>query len=88
MLEAFPFVPLGGHVRVGVAIFSYDGGINFGVTGNADTASDIAVLCRGIDQGVAELLGKPQVDADAEATPEAAPKADAVTETVAEPTPP
>jgi diacylglycerol O-acyltransferase len=88
MLEAFPFVPLGGHVRVGVAIFSYDGGINFGVTGDADTASDIAVLCRGIDQGVAELLGKPQVDADAEATPEAAPKADAVTETVAEPTPP
>ena len=26
MLEAFPYVPLGGQVRVGVAIFSYDGG--------------------------------------------------------------
>ena len=58
MLEAFPFVPLGGHVRVGIAIFSYDGGINFGVTGDRDTADDIDVLCRGIEGGVAELLGK------------------------------
>jgi WS/DGAT/MGAT family acyltransferase len=56
MLEAFPFVPLGGHVRVGVAIFSYDGGINFGVTGDFDTAPDIGVLCAGIERGVAELL--------------------------------
>ena len=36
MLESFPFVPLGGHVRVGVAIFSYDGALNFGVTGDYD----------------------------------------------------
>jgi diacylglycerol O-acyltransferase / wax synthase len=56
MLEAFPFVPLGGHVRVGVAIFSYDGGVNFGVTGDFDTAPDIGVLCDGIEYGVAELL--------------------------------
>jgi diacylglycerol O-acyltransferase len=56
MLEAFPFVPLGGHIRVGVAIFSYDGGINFGVTGDYDTASDIGVLCEGIEAGIAELL--------------------------------
>ncbi|MBV9194567.1 MAG: wax ester/triacylglycerol synthase family O-acyltransferase [Solirubrobacterales bacterium] len=59
MLEAFPFVPLGGHVRVGVAIFSYDGGINFGATGDADTAPDIAVLCRGIERSVGELRRKP-----------------------------
>jgi hypothetical protein len=56
MLEAFPFVPLGGHVRVGVAIFSYDGGINFGVTGDLDSAADIGVLCRGIEAGLSELL--------------------------------
>ena len=60
MLEAFPFVPLGGHVRVGVAIFSYDGGINFGVTGDFDTAPDIGVLCEGIERGVAELLAQPR----------------------------
>ena len=56
MLEAFPFVPLGGHVRVGVAIFSYDGGINFGVTGDLDSAPDIGVLCGGIEEGIAQLL--------------------------------
>jgi diacylglycerol O-acyltransferase / wax synthase len=56
MLEAFPFVPLAGSVRIGVAIFSYDGGINFGVTGDRDSAPDIAVLCRGIERGVSELL--------------------------------
>jgi diacylglycerol O-acyltransferase len=56
MLEAFPFVPLGGSVRIGVAIFSYDGGINFGVTGDRDSAADIDVLCRGIEQGMADLL--------------------------------
>jgi WS/DGAT/MGAT family acyltransferase len=56
MLEAFPFVPLGGSVRVGIAIFSYDGGINFGVTGDRDSAPDIGILCRGIEAGVAELL--------------------------------
>ena len=71
MLEAFPFVPLGGHVRIGVAIFSYDGGINFGVTGDWDSAPDIAVLCRGIERGVAELLGpgRPEDVGDGSATP-------------------
>ena len=68
MLEAFPFVPLGGHVRVGVAIFSYDGGINFGVTGDFDTAPDIPVLCQGIERAIAELVSLTQpVSADAPA---------------------
>ncbi|HZN14121.1 MAG TPA: wax ester/triacylglycerol synthase family O-acyltransferase [Acidimicrobiales bacterium] len=56
MLEAFPYVPLAGSVRVGVAIFSYNGMINFGVTGDYDTAPDIAVLCEGIEDGMAELV--------------------------------
>jgi diacylglycerol O-acyltransferase len=56
MLEAFPYVPLAGTVRVGIAIFSYDGALNFGVTGDYDTAPDIDVLCRGIEDGVQELL--------------------------------
>jgi WS/DGAT/MGAT family acyltransferase len=46
MLEAFPFVPLGGHVRVGVAIFSYDGGINFGVTTSGCSAAASSVASR------------------------------------------
>ena len=56
MLEYFPFVPLGGHVRVGVAIVSYDGALNFGVTGDYETAPDIQVLCDGIEAGIGELL--------------------------------
>jgi diacylglycerol O-acyltransferase len=56
MLEAFPYVPLGGHVRVGVAIFSYDGALTFGVTGDYDTAPDIDVLCDGIEHDMAKPL--------------------------------
>jgi diacylglycerol O-acyltransferase len=56
MLEAIPFVPLAGQVRIGVAIFSYDGSLKFGVTGDYDTASDIRVLCEGIEAGIDELV--------------------------------
>jgi diacylglycerol O-acyltransferase / wax synthase len=56
MLEAFPFVPIASHVRVGVAIFSYNGMLNFGVTGDYDSAPDIGVLCRGVEDGMSELL--------------------------------
>jgi diacylglycerol O-acyltransferase len=56
MLESLPYVPLGGHVRVGVAIYSYDGACSFGVTGDYDAAPDIEVLCEGIERSLAELL--------------------------------
>jgi WS/DGAT/MGAT family acyltransferase len=56
MLEAFPFVPLGGQIRIGIAIFSYNGMINFGVTGDYDAAPDIGVLCQGVEDGMGELL--------------------------------
>ncbi len=56
MLKAYPYVPLAGSVRIGVAIFSYDGQVNFGVTGDYDTTEDIDVLCRGIEDGMTELL--------------------------------
>ncbi|HEX9994959.1 MAG TPA: wax ester/triacylglycerol synthase family O-acyltransferase [Acidimicrobiales bacterium] len=56
MLRAFPYVPIAGHIRVGVAIFSYAGEVSFGVTGDFDHAPDVQVLCDGILEGVAELL--------------------------------
>jgi len=56
MLKSYPYVPLAGQVRVGVAIFSYDGQVNFGVTGDYDSAPDIDVLSRGIEDGMDELL--------------------------------
>ena len=56
LLEAFPYVPLGGRIRVGVAIFSYDGALNFGVTGDYDAAPDVDILCEGIEAGMSELV--------------------------------
>ena len=56
LLRACPYVPLAAPLRVGVAIFSYDGELTFGITGDYDTAADIDVLARGIGEGVAELL--------------------------------
>jgi len=56
MVECYPYVPLVGSVRIGVAIFSYHGNLTFGVTGDFDTAPDIDVLCRGIEAGLEELL--------------------------------
>jgi diacylglycerol O-acyltransferase len=56
MLEAIPYVPIANQVRIGVAIFSYDGALKFGVTGDYDTAPDIEVLCRGIELGLSELV--------------------------------
>ncbi len=56
MLKVFPYVPLAGQVRVGIAIFSYDGEVSFGVTGDYDTTPDIDVLCGGIEDGIKQLL--------------------------------
>jgi diacylglycerol O-acyltransferase / wax synthase len=56
MLESYPYVPLGGHVRIGVAIYSYDGHLGFGVTGDYDAAPDIDIVCAGIERAVGRLV--------------------------------
>jgi WS/DGAT/MGAT family acyltransferase len=56
MLESYPFVPVVGSIRIVVAIFSYDGGLYFGVTGDYDGAPDIDVLTSSIEQGMDDLL--------------------------------
>jgi WS/DGAT/MGAT family acyltransferase len=56
MIKAYPYVPLAGQVRIGVAIFSYDGQVNFGITGDHDTTEDLDVMCHGIEGGMARLL--------------------------------
>lgn len=56
MREAFPYVPIANRVRIGIAIFSYLGTLNFGVTADYDSAPDVDVLTRGIELGVQELL--------------------------------
>jgi diacylglycerol O-acyltransferase / wax synthase len=56
MARAFPYVPLAAQVRIGVAIFSYDGEVNFGITGDYDSAPDLDVLTAGIEEGMTQLL--------------------------------
>jgi WS/DGAT/MGAT family acyltransferase len=56
LLESYPFVPVVGSIRIVVAIFSYDGGLYFGVTGDYDGAPDIDVLSAGIERGMDDLL--------------------------------
>jgi diacylglycerol O-acyltransferase len=56
MVAAYPYVPLAGQVRIGVAIFSYDGQVTFGITGDWETTADLDVLTRGIEDGMAQML--------------------------------
>jgi diacylglycerol O-acyltransferase / wax synthase len=56
LLRSYPFVPVVGSIRIVVAIFSYDGGLYFGVTGDYDGAPDIDPLTDGIAHGMDELL--------------------------------
>jgi hypothetical protein len=54
-----------GHVRISIAVFSYDGGLYFGVTGDYDSSRDIDILTSGIERSMAELLrrlGSPAKD--------------------------
>jgi diacylglycerol O-acyltransferase / wax synthase len=56
MLSAYPYVPLGGSVRIGVAIFSYTDQLTFGITGDYRSTRDIDVLAGGIQEGIDDLL--------------------------------
>ncbi|HEX3975690.1 MAG TPA: wax ester/triacylglycerol synthase family O-acyltransferase [Solirubrobacteraceae bacterium] len=55
LLESYPYVPIVGTIRIVVAIFSYDGQLYFGVTGDRDHAPDVDVLTAGIESGAAAL---------------------------------
>jgi diacylglycerol O-acyltransferase / wax synthase len=57
MREAYPYVPIAGHIRVGVAIWSYCGEIYFGITGDWDGAPDIEKLAAGIDLAFDDMRG-------------------------------
>jgi diacylglycerol O-acyltransferase / wax synthase len=56
LLASYPFVPIVGSIRIVVAIFSYDGQLYFGVTGDRDHAPDVDVLTAGIEADVDNLL--------------------------------
>ena len=56
LLESFPFVPVIGNVRISIAIFSYDGGLYFGVTADYDSSRDIDLLTSGVQRAMDGLL--------------------------------
>jgi diacylglycerol O-acyltransferase / wax synthase len=56
LLDAYPYVPVAEGVRTGIAIFSYDGSLTFGVTADADEVPDLDVLTSGIEHGAEQLL--------------------------------
>ncbi len=56
MRRVYAYVPIAAHMRFGVTIFSYDGEVTFGVTGDQDVSPDVDVLARGIRDGLDELI--------------------------------
>jgi diacylglycerol O-acyltransferase / wax synthase len=58
LLASYPYVPIVGTIRIVVAIFSYDGELYFGVTGDRDHAPDVDVLTEGIEADVGALLAR------------------------------
>jgi WS/DGAT/MGAT family acyltransferase len=56
MVASYPYVPIAAGLRIVVAIFSYDGKLTFGVTGDYDAVPDLELLSDGIESSLAELL--------------------------------
>lgn len=48
MLHAYPYVPIGAHMTVSIGIFSYNGGVEFGINADGDVVPDAWVLAEGI----------------------------------------
>jgi hypothetical protein len=56
MLEAFPVVPLGANLTVGVAVLSYDGALTISVTADAGACPDVDVFAEGMARSLAGYL--------------------------------
>jgi len=55
MLDNYPYVPLASSMRLGTSMFSYDGYVRFGVTGDYDSTPDIQIFADGLGEGFREL---------------------------------
>jgi diacylglycerol O-acyltransferase len=53
--ELQPIVPLAAGHAVGIAIFSYNGGVVIGISADHDSTPDLDVLVEGVERGFAEL---------------------------------
>jgi diacylglycerol O-acyltransferase / wax synthase len=61
LVASYPYVPIVGTIRIVVAIFSYNGALYFGVTGDRDHAPDVDVLTKGIEADVERLLDRAEL---------------------------
>src|SRR3954467_10233532 len=57
MLDVFPMVPLAANQRVGIALMSYNGAINFGLIGDYDTMLDLEDFAGDLAASLEELAG-------------------------------
>jgi WS/DGAT/MGAT family acyltransferase len=55
MLELYPYVLLPKNIRLTTAIFSYDGGVFFGITADRESVPDAEIVARGIERELADL---------------------------------
>lgn len=54
--HVYPVVPLASGHTVGIAVFSYNGRVMFGVLADSESTPDIGLLALGIAEGIDELL--------------------------------
>ena len=53
--EVLPVVPLAAEHAVGIAIFSYNGAVTFGICADSSSTPDVDVLAYGIEAELDEL---------------------------------
>jgi len=56
----YPIIPLGGSLRVSTGVLSYDGTLNFGISGGTYAGDQIAQIREGISETLNELLSPAQ----------------------------
>ena len=55
LLDVFPMVPLAMNQRLGIALMSYNGALNFGLIGDYDSMPDLEDVARHLAESLAEL---------------------------------
>jgi hypothetical protein len=61
--ESYPMVPLFANQGLGIALFSYDGGLYWGINSDWDALPDLHDFIDGLADGLTELAGAARGDA-------------------------
>ncbi len=73
LLAVYPLVPLFTHQALGIAIFSYDGGLYWGINADWDAIPDLHALVNDIDEAFQLLKESAQVETQVKQAPVASP---------------